>query len=178
MSASLSVFEKEHSAREKYIYFICGLASALVAYIGKDYFPAHPFTWAEYLTLAALLLFFACFVSGCVYIIIFIKVTNLNRDALVIEEEIANIYRNLVLLDADEMLNQPRNIFRNLQTGKKYSLINKQELEDDVDKLKQKKDETRARMKVFDCKIDSWFIAAHCCLGLGFILMIIAKLIT
>jgi hypothetical protein len=32
MSASLLLFDKEHTAREKYIYFICGVASALVAY--------------------------------------------------------------------------------------------------------------------------------------------------
>jgi hypothetical protein len=42
MSASLTIFEKEHAAREKYIYFICGLAGVLFAYVGKDYFPVHP----------------------------------------------------------------------------------------------------------------------------------------
>jgi hypothetical protein len=55
MLASLTIFEKEHEAREKYTYFVCGLAGALFAYIGKDYFPDHPLNYSAVFTIGALI---------------------------------------------------------------------------------------------------------------------------
>jgi hypothetical protein len=61
MSASLTMFEKEHEGRIKYSYFICSISSALVAYIGKDYFPESPINLHDKLTLWALASLTLCF---------------------------------------------------------------------------------------------------------------------
>jgi hypothetical protein len=96
MSASLAVFEKEHAMTEKFIYFVCGLAGALVAYIGKDFHAVHPFDLSNKLTLLAMAALTLSLVLGMVHIQVFIDATSKNKDVLVKDEEIKNLITALV----------------------------------------------------------------------------------
>lgn len=95
MSASLSLFDKEHTSREKYVYFICGVSSALIAYIGKDYRPNNPWTAHDTLTISTLCCLLFSFGLGLLRILFYIEGMSYNRDVLVAEEETAIINQSL-----------------------------------------------------------------------------------
>ncbi len=169
MSASLTIFEKEHAAREKYIYFICALAGALFAYVGKDYFPVHPLNCAATLTIGAMVSLTLCLAFGMARIQVYIKGLSINRDVLVAEDELKNLRDSLV-----KHKSGASNYSLNYKTGKEYVTI--EELEKDIKTLQITKDNDFKRMG----KVFIWstrlFIACHCFLALGFILLICARI--
>jgi hypothetical protein len=90
MSASLSLYDKEQAAREKYIYFLCGVAGPLFAYLGKDYKPSHPRTTQDTLAVSTLSCFVALFLFGTERIIFYIQGIGTNIEALTAREETGN----------------------------------------------------------------------------------------
>jgi hypothetical protein len=170
MSASLIMFEKEYAAREKYGYFICTVASALVAYLGKDFFPEHPFDARENLTVWSLSSLTASFGFGLAFLIFCIKAISLNKDLLVGSEEVANFYNTVTLRETKQS-----NYTRNLKTGRLYKST------EELLKLAHKKRVanifTFRKMRKWYWWSEVWFIIAHVFLVLGFCLLIAAKFI-
>lgn len=169
MIASLSLFEKEHAAREKYVYFVCGLAGALFAYIGKDYYPEHPIKIIAVLTISALISLTLCVAFGMARIQVYTHGLSINRDVLVAEEKLENIRGCKVKQMAKES-----NYAMDYKTGKEYTSI--EELDKDINILQETRDKDFIRM-------EKWFKGATCLLficniflALGFILLICAKL--
>jgi hypothetical protein len=97
MSASINLFDKEHAAREKYVYFVVGLAGALFAYLGKDYTPPHELTIVSLLTMSALTSLTLCIVFGLTRIQVYIHGLSINRDVLLAEEEISDFNKSLIM---------------------------------------------------------------------------------
>jgi hypothetical protein len=95
MSASLSLFDKEHASRERYIYFLCSVSGALVAYIGKDFKPNHPFSNHDILTLWCLGCLTGSFLFGLCRILLYIHGMGFNREVVFCDEEIANLNKSL-----------------------------------------------------------------------------------
>ena len=160
MSTSISVFEKEHAAREKYIYFVCGLAAALVAYIGKDYFPVRPIDFVGKLTISAMASLTLCLAFGMTHIQCFIKGTSINKDVLVAGEEINNCVNSLLKRKTGQS-----NFTLNLKTGQEHTT---EELEAIVEQLKAKSDVDFKRITKWYWWSTVWFIVCHCFLALGF----------
>jgi hypothetical protein len=170
MSASLALFEKEHAAREKYIYFVCGLAGVLFAYIGKDYFPVRPFDCAAILTIGAMISLTLCLVLGMARIQSYIEGLSINRVGLGNEEELKNIRDSLVMWKAGQA-----NYTVSKKTGKEYRTI--EELEEDIKLLQTSVNKDYNRMKKWFNWATYLFIACHFFLVVGFILLICAKLV-
>jgi hypothetical protein len=167
MSASLSVFEKEHAAREKYIYFVCGLAGALVAYIVKDYFPVRPIDFIGELTMSAMISLTLCLAFGMVHIQFFIKGTSINKDVLVADEELKNFVNTLVARKAGQC-----NLSVNTKTGKEYTT---EEIEASIVNLKASRDIDFNRMTKWFWWSTVWFIVCHIFLVFGFFFLIYSK---
>jgi hypothetical protein len=119
MSASLSLFDKEHAAREKYIYFICGVASALVAYIGKDFTPNCPWTIYDKFTISTLVCFTVAFLFGIGRILSYIQGISINKDVLTAQEETGNFVNALTYRLENKDNGMPISI--NKKNGKPYS---------------------------------------------------------
>jgi hypothetical protein len=169
MSASLTIFEKEHAAREKYIYFVCGLAGALFAYIGKDYFPVHPLDLVAKLNIWAMVCLMLCLVSGMARIQVYIEGLSINRDELVAEEELKNLRECWVKHKSGES-----NFTMAHKTGKKYTTI--EELQKDIEALQKAKDATHKRMEKWFRWATGLLIICNCFLAFGFLLIVFAKL--
>lgn len=79
----------------QYIYFICGVAGALVAYLGKDYTPSHPWTIIDKLNISTLICLIVSFLFGVGRILCYIQGISINKDVLVAQEEIGNFVNAL-----------------------------------------------------------------------------------
>ncbi len=171
MSASLSLFDKEHAAREKYIYFVCGVASALVAYIGKDYTPSHPWTDYDKFTISTLVCLIVAFLFGIGRILTYIQGISINKDVLAAQEETGNFVNALTyrLENKDKgML-----ISINKKNGKPYST---EEIQARIAELTALSETDSARMNRWFNFSQVLFVICHAFLILGFVLMICAKL--
>ncbi|MGA9452103.1 MAG: hypothetical protein WBW41_12260 [Verrucomicrobiia bacterium] len=171
MSASLSLFDKEHTAREKYIYFICGVASALVAYLGKDYTPSHPWTIHDKLNISTLICLVVSFLFGVGRILCYIQGISINKDVLVAQEEIGNFVNALTYRLENKDKGVPISI--NKKNGKPYST---EEIQARIVELTASSETDSTRMKKRFKFSQILFVICHVFLILGFILMICAKL--
>jgi hypothetical protein len=169
MSESLNIFDKEHASREKYIYFVCGLAGALFAYIGKDYFPVHPIDCIGILTISALISFIVCIAFGMARIQVYTHGMSINRDVIVEETNLRNLrVCRLKFLSKEITLSEDN------KTGKTYSTI--EEYDADIKAKQTIRDKTHIRMEKW-FKWATWLlIISNGFLALGFILLISAKL--
>ena len=156
--------------REKYIYFLCGLAGALFAYIGKDYHPVHPIDLSNKLTLLAMASLTLSLAFGMAHIRVFIHFTSINKHALRNDEEVANHITALANCKAGKA-----NLTINNQTRKEYTI---DELENGINARTTKRD-------ILIGKMDTWhkwamclIIVSHCFLVIGFLLLIVSKLVT
>jgi hypothetical protein len=171
MSASLSLFEKEHTAREKYIYFICGVSSALVAYIGKDYTPNHPWTIQDKLNVSTLICLIVSFLFGIGRILCYVQGISINKDVLVAQEEIGNFVNALTYRLENRDKGVPISI--NKKNGKPYST---EEIQARIVELTASSEMDSARMKRWFNISQILFVICHVFLIIGFGLMICAKL--
>ena len=168
MSASLTVFEKEHAMTEKYIYFLCGLAGALVAYIGKDYHVVHPVDLSNKLTLLAMATLTLSLMFGMAHIQVFINATSKNKDVLVTDEEIRNYIMALVERKAGKA-----NYSINAKTGKEYT---SEDMEKEIDIFKAKREAAFRKMtRRYKCST-VLSIVCQSFLIIGFFLIIWSKL--
>ena len=168
MSASLTVFEKEYESREKYIYFICGVAGASFAYIGKDYFPVHPLDWPAKLTIGSLFSLMVCFAFGMARIQVYIHGLSINRDVLVAEDELTRMNDSWIKHEQGAA-----NMTLSNKTGKTFNVS---DLEDEINTLRAKKDKDFKRMENWFKWATILFVICHVFLAFGFILLICAKL--
>jgi hypothetical protein len=171
MSASLSLFDKEHAAREKYIYFICGVAGALVAYIGKDYTPSHPWTINDKLNISTLICLTVSFLFGVGRILCYIQGISINKDVLVAQEEIGNFVNALTFRLENKDKGVPISI--NRKNGKPYTA---EEIQAHIVELTVSSETDSARMKSWFNVSQTLFVICHAFLVFGFILMIWAKI--
>ena len=171
MSASLSLFDKEHASRERYVYFICGVSSALVAYIGKDYNPSHPWTVHDKLNISTLVCLIVSFFFGIGRILSYTQGISVNKDVLVAQEEIGNFVDALTYQLANKDKGLPISI--NKKNGKPYST---EEIQARIGELSTSSDKNSVRMKKWFNFSQVLFVVCHLFLILGFILMIWAKL--
>lgn len=173
MSASLSVFEREHESREKYIYFICGVASALLAYLGKDYKPSHPWTTHDTLTVSTLGCLLMVFVFGTGRILCYTHGLSANKEKLVAQEETANFVEKL----ARRLENEQKGVALSINklTGR---FVTKEEIQKNIDATSAlyTKHEKRER-KWFNVST-VLFVICHIFLVGAFALMMWAKLVS
>ena len=169
MSASITIYEKEHASREKYIYFVCGLAGVLFAYIGKDYFPTHPQDLRDKLTIGAMASLALSLAFGMAHIQFNIKGISLNKDVLVVVEEIGNC---VITVGQRKAGQANRSI--NTKTGKEHTT---EEIEATIERLKALNAIQETKMKRWFLGATVLFIICHCFLVSGFILLICSKLI-
>jgi hypothetical protein len=168
MSASLNLFDKEHASREKYVYFVCSLAGALFAYIGKDYFPEHPINCVGVLTIAALISFVLCIAFGMARIQVYTHMLGINRDVLVFEEEIAKLQNSWIAHEKGEAyLTLSNKLYENLKQVRIEELVNERAI---------KKETEFARMKTWEKWATGLLIISNGFLALGFILLLWAKI--
>jgi hypothetical protein len=173
MSASLSIFEKEHAARDKYIYFICGVASALVAYIGKDFAPHPTFTLHDKLTIASLVALILAFGFGLANMLAYIEGLSANKEYTLARESTENFVR--AKAERIEAENQGKAVLSfDTRTGEPHSL---EQME------KRIVDSISLSAKHHD-KMDRWFkvshylfIAFHGFLVVGLLLLVGSKVV-
>jgi hypothetical protein len=170
LTASLSLFDKEHAAREKYIYFICGVSSALVAYLGKDYKPNHPWTVHDTLMVATLGSLLLSFLFGIGRMLSYIKAISLNKDMLVAREETGNFVDAFTKWLDDEKKGAP--IMINKKTGERFT----------KEQIEEEKKQSFALAEKYSVQMKRWFRASavlyvicHVFLVAGFVLMMWAK---
>lgn len=171
MSASLSLFEKEHAAREKYIYFICGVAGALVAYLGKDYTPSHPWTVHDSFLISTLGSLMLAFLFGIGNILAYIRGISINKDVLTAQEENGNFVNAITYRLENKDKGVPISI--NKKDGKQYTT---EEIQAHIAQLAAAIEKDTARMKRWFCFSQVLFAVCHVFLILGFILMVCSKL--
>jgi hypothetical protein len=172
MSSSLTVFEHEHKAREKYIYFICGVAGALVAYIGKDYKPNNPWTIYDTLTMWTLACLTLSFVLGLGRILTYIQGMSINRDVLVKEGELASLNSSR----AFHLEHQGKGIPVTV-SSKRQTPLSTAEIEIAIDKLNSMKAEYSIRMKRWHKWSTFFLVVCQIFLVAGFILLLCSKFI-
>lgn len=172
MSASLSLFEKEHAAREKYIYFICGVAGALLAYLGKDFTPSHPWTVHDKLLISTLGSLVLAFLFGIGNILAYIKGISLNKDVLTAQEEIGNFVNAITFQLENKNKGVPLSI--NKKDGKCQTI---EEMQAHIAQLTPTIEKDTARMKGWFRFSQVLFVFCHIFLILGFILMVCSKLV-
>jgi hypothetical protein len=170
MAASMTIYEKEYASRETYVYFICGVASALFAYMGKDYYPVHPLDLPGKYTIASMISLVVSFVFGMARIQVFLKGSTISRKMMNTQDEIT------VLSNAWKDITENRATMAfNTITGKKFVSA------EGIDKeLNQKREKWAKRLK----QLKKWQKWAKICLGvchvflvLGFIFLIISKVV-
>lgn len=171
MSASLSLFDKEHAAREKYIYFICGVTGALIAYIGKDYRPSNPWTNHDTLTVSVLSCLVLSFGFGLLRILFYIHGMSHNRDVLVAEEELAIINNSLTF----HMQNLDKGVPISIGT-KNPKYYKKEDLENRRKELIQSANEKRPKMEFWHTWSTGFLWVANALLFVGFVLLVLSKL--
>jgi hypothetical protein len=165
----IKVFEQETSARNKYVYFVCGLAAALFAYIGKDYFPTHPIDLIGYLTISSLACLAISLALGMLHIIVFIQALSANKDVHVANQNLKKCNNSIFMRKTGQA-----NYTRDLTTGCELTM---EELEAELKKLTPILERENKKMKKWMRWALVTFVACHVFLGLGFILLILAKLI-
>jgi len=181
MTASLAVFEKEHAAQEKYIYFICSVASALLAYLGKDYKVSLPWTTHDTLTMATLGSLLLSFLFGISRILCYNYSLGENKEMLIKQEEVGNCVEALLNRIQNEQKIQTEGkgqglaLSINKKTGKPVSAeeLNKAIEEANAKSAKHFKLMTRWYNISTVC-----FVICHVFLVAGLGLMLWAKLVT
>jgi len=171
MSASLSLFEKEHNAREKYIYFICGVAGALIAYLGKDYKPNHPWTTHDTLTISTLGSLILAFGFGIGNILSYIQGISENKDLLVAFEEMGNFVESKNFLRANMFVG----VSTNKKDGKDYTL---EEVEAHITTINKKSEKIKIEMDRWFALSKVTFKICHFFLFAGFILLVCSKIVS
>ena len=171
MTASLSLFDKEHAAREKYIYFICGVTSALVAYLGKDYKPNHPWTIHDTLMLSTLSSLLLSFLFGIGRILFYIKAISINTVTLRAREETQRFVEGLTKRQETEDKGGVVTT-RNTLTGE---VITKEGMEAMVRQSSALAEKYSAQMKRWFRASAVLLVICHVFLIAGFALMMWAK---
>jgi hypothetical protein len=166
----LTVFEKETAAREKYIYFVCGVAGALFAYIGKDFSPVHPLTCVAILTISAMAALALSLAIGMAHIQCFIQALSKNKDILVNKDDLKKCNMSIFKYKTGEA-----NYTRDLMTGE----------EPTIEVTEERIKALTAIMAQNQQKMHKWvrgalisFTVCHVFLMLGFLLLILSKFVT
>ncbi len=167
MSSASTIHERGHAATQKYDYFVCGLAMAMFAYIGKDFYVVHPINLYEKFTISALACYALSVCSGLLGIYSFNIATRLNERVLVCGESARNCLSVILRHKADDSVP-----IMNDATGKESSIK--------VVKAKFKK--FRTQQKQFRKEMRGSFVFSTVCnlfchlfLFCGFILIIWSK---
>ena len=167
MPDSLTLHQHDHAARLKYIYFVCGLAAVLFAYLGKDYFPVHPINLHGILTISALSCFASSVVCGMANILCFINGTRLNVKTAASREGIKNCLDAMIQHKAGK-----NNTTLDIKTGKEPTI---QQIKARFKRLKAEHNKNRKDMTKAFRSSGYWNIFCHFFLLLGFILLICSK---
>jgi hypothetical protein len=172
MDVSLSLFEKEHASKEKYIYFLCSVSSVLLAYIGKDYKPNHPFTLHDGLTLWCLGCLTGSFILGLGRINCYNHGLNLNREYATAVEGIRSVNQSILHHRVKEGQEKSRPI-----TMGEGQEIPKAQLENEMTKLILQKDTKFKRMKGWYNASTVFIVLCHILLIAGFTLLLLSKIL-
>ena len=171
MDASLSLFELEHTGKEKYGYFICGLAGALIAYIGKDFKPSYPLTTHDLLTISTLGCLIVSFIFGLGYILCWLKGVEKNKNYLFATEQTGEFVdtknRNQTALMTGNRSVQMKN-------GNSYTIF---EIEKEIADFKVTSQKNRERMVKWYRASKILFIICHLFLIAGFVLLLLSKIL-
>jgi len=172
MDASLSLFDKEHASKEKYIYFLCSVASVLLAYIGKDYKPNHPLALHDELTLWCLGCLTGSFVLGLGRIICYNHGLTLNKEYVTAAEGIKNVNQSLLHHKEKESEGKVRPI-----TMGEGQEIPKDRLENEMKKLILEKQTKFKRMMKWYKASTFFVVLCHILLIAGFVLLLFSKIL-
>jgi hypothetical protein len=142
----------------------------LFAYLGKDYYPIHPFDCAAKLTIGAMVSLILCVAFGMARIQVYIKALNINREMLCATEELINFRESRI-----KWKTGGANYIINHKTGKEYGTI--EELDKDISLLQTRRDKDHHRMEKWFKWATHLFIACHLFLAAGFVLLVCAKLV-
>lgn len=167
--ASHLLFDKEHTSREKYIYFICGVAGALVAYIGKDFKPSHPLSNHDLLMLWCLGCLVGSFIFGIARILAHIEGLNYNRESVFAEEEITEFNRALA--------NHIQNPGMASLSTKVGGALNQAEIEGIIKFLRGKVTKDTKSMNRYHSLATFLFVVCHIALIAGFVLLLLSKIL-
>jgi hypothetical protein len=161
---SFELFSKEHSSSEKFDYFVCSVAGALFAYIGQTYTP-HTFdSWFYYLTPIALLALTLCFCCGFILIKMSNDITRLNK-VLYLEMEEGERLTKLLRTDQKEFTNS-------------YGVVaSRESIEKERNEELDSAEEIRKEINSKDEKAAKWIYGRNSLLALGFILILLSKVL-
>jgi len=144
----------------------------MVAYLGKDYRPSHPWTTQDTLTISTLICLIVAFLFGVGRILCYTHGISINKDVLVAEEEIGNFVDRMICHIENE--GKARVISINKKNGKPYTI---EEIQARIAELNPIKDRDSARMKKWFSCSTVLLVICHIFLIIGFILMVCAKLV-
>jgi hypothetical protein len=167
METSHLLFDKEHQSREKYIYFICGVAGALVAYIGKDFKPSFPLSKHDELTLWCLGCLTVSFIFGIGRMLAYIEKLKYNKESVFAEEEISKFNGALI--------QHTQNPGMVSLTTKVKEPLNKSDIEGILKYLREKVKKENKSMSRFHRLGKLLFVVCHICLIAGFVLLLLSK---
>jgi hypothetical protein len=171
MSVSLSIYEKEHAARERYVYFICGVSGALLAYIGKDYRPDASWTRHDTLVIVTLASLLVSFLFGLLRILFYVEGMSTNRDIIVIEEEVENITNVLIQHKTQQSVGHV--IALDKHTGKQQTM---QDLQDRITALNTKKQPLVPKMNRWHDWSTIFLVICHFFLIAGMSFLVLSKM--
>lgn len=163
----LTLHGQQHESREKYTYYICGVAGALFAFTAKDFSPQSPHSCQDKMTMLALYFLILSFVSGLAAILTTIQGTGKNKDYALLSEGMAN------LIVAKQQWREGKiNSSINKKTNKEYNL---EDIEREIDEIKSKGDLEFIRMENWYRVSTITFWSCHCFLVAGFMFIVLAK---
>ena len=168
MKVSEQLFDKEHNSREKYIYFICSVTGALVAYISKDFKPVHPFSGHDKWTLWCLGCLTGSFIFGILRILTYIEGLNCNKESVFAEEEMTEYKGALV-----KHIQNPGMIS---VSSKLRGPISESEIEGIIKFLEAKVDKDTKSMNRYLSLATFLFVVCHLFLIAGFVLLLLSKI--
>ncbi len=163
-----AVFDKEQTARDKYIYFVCGLAGALVAYMGKDYFPVHPMGTKEWLTVLSLISLTFCLAFGMAHMRCVITTLNHNKMVMLNKWDLKVCNTSIFKRKTGEA-----NFSRDMTTGKEPTV---EEIEAEIIKHQGLMADNQRKMNKWERWSLLTFVTCHVFLVLGFLMLIASKL--
>lgn len=158
-------YQNFHQGTQKFDYFICGLASALFAYLSQTYKP-QPIEWGPALiTPLALILLAASVFTGLLKIEQILKLTGANSKLLLFQKNISDL-RNAIANRRDGYFTFP--------TG---HIVGPQDYEKALEIIKENEQEIKDNMSE-DIEISlKWYRIRNLCLGLGFTAVILGKIL-